>query len=211
MKNNKLTKTDLWAALLCLMSMIPGAIFYSKMPAKVPMHWDINSNPDSFAPKWLIIFVFPLILCVVNILICFFSAKSGEEEKMPSQMKGFVRFIIPVIAIALETVTVGYSLDVKFFSNVGMWVSCLVGVLFVIIGNYLPKTRQNAIFGIKIPPTLKSETVWVKTHRMAGWLYVAAGFAFIILALAELFIAEAFLLIAVVAITFVYPFVISEN
>jgi len=51
----------------------------------------------------------------------------------------------------------------------------LMGVLFVIIGNYLPKCKQNYTIGIKIPWTLNNEENWNKTHRFAGWLWTACG------------------------------------
>jgi len=52
-----------------------------------------------------------------------------------------------------------------------------VGVLFLILGNYLPKTRQNWLMGIRTPWTLSDERVWDKTHRFAGPLFMAAGMA----------------------------------
>lgn len=210
MKNRRLTKTDLWAAVLCLMSMLPGAIFYNKIPDDVPMHWDIHNNPTSLAPKWAVLFLFPALLCILNLVVSFFSAGSKQEEKMPKQMRGFVRFIIPTIAILLETVTVGYTMDNGYFSNIGAWVACLLGVMFIVMGNYLPKTQRNWAFGIKIPPTLKSDVVWAKTHRLGGRLFVIAGFAAIILALAGYPIISIIAIAASVLITMIYAFIISE-
>ena len=49
------------------------------------------------------------------------------------------------------------------------------GLMFIIVGNYLPKCKQNYTIGIKIPWTLNSEENWNKTHRFAGWLWTICG------------------------------------
>ena len=55
--------------------------------------------------------------------------------------------------------------------------------MFTIIGNYLPKARQNYTIGIKIPWTLANEENWNRTHRLAGYLWMACGILMIIMCL----------------------------
>ena len=50
-----------------------------------------------------------------------------------------------------------------------------VGLMFAVIGNYMPKFKYNYTMGIKTPWTLASETVWEKTHRKSGALWVCGG------------------------------------
>ena len=50
-----------------------------------------------------------------------------------------------------------------------------MGILFAVLGNMMPKFRQNYFCGIKTPWTYADETVWVRTHRLAGRLFFAAG------------------------------------
>jgi uncharacterized membrane protein len=54
-----------------------------------------------------------------------------------------------------------------------------VGVLLMVIGNYMGKLRKNFFIGIRTPWTLASDAVWERTHRFAGPLFVAAGAAWI--------------------------------
>ena len=61
-----------------------------------------------------------------------------------------------------------------------------VGLLFLILGNYLPKLRRNRIMGIKLPWTLASEENWTRTHRAAGFTWVAAGLLMLLSALLRL-------------------------
>ncbi len=209
MKNKLLTKKDLLTGVLCLLGVIPGAVFYGKLPEKLPYHWDINNQPDSFAPKWLVIFLLPVLMSLFHLIICVISNKSGEEKKMPEQMRTFVRIIIPMITIVLETITVLYAMEA--FKNIGVVVICLLAFIFIVMGNYLPKTRPNGIFGIRLPWTMKNEIVWNKTHRLAGWLMVLVGILIIPLAIGEFYVATIIVLVATILAPVVYSGVLYKK
>ena len=53
--------------------------------------------------------------------------------------------------------------------------SLLMGVLFIFIGNLLPKMQQSYTMGIKLPWTLHNEENWNKTHRLSGKVWVIGG------------------------------------
>jgi len=53
--------------------------------------------------------------------------------------------------------------------------SILMGLFFGALGNYLPVLKKNPYIGIRVPPTMKSDTKWVKTHRFAGPLFLLGG------------------------------------
>ena len=57
----------------------------------------------------------------------------------------------------------------------------LIGMLFIIIGNYMPKARQSYTIGIRIPWTLDNEENWNRTHRLAGWLWMISGIVLAVL------------------------------
>lgn len=64
--------------------------------------------------------------------------------------------------------------------NIGLVVNILVGAVFIIVGNYLPKNKQNYSVGIKLPWTLDDEENWNKTNRLSGYLFIISGFVFIV-------------------------------
>ena len=64
--------------------------------------------------------------------------------------------------------------------NAGRLVSVSIGLLFIVLGNYMGQIRHNYFFGIRNPWTLASDKVWVKTHRRGGWLFIILGLIFII-------------------------------
>ena len=73
------------------------------------------------------------------------------------------------------------EIEIKTYKT--MVVFFIIGVMFIGLGNYMPKLKQNYTIGIKVPWTLNSEENWNMTHRMAGKVYVVAGVISIIIAL----------------------------
>lgn len=64
--------------------------------------------------------------------------------------------------------------------DIEMIVSVIVGSIFIIMGNYMSKNRQNYTVGIKLPWTLNSQENWNRTHRMASKLWIVSGFVVLI-------------------------------
>lgn len=201
-----LTRSDILFSLLCLVGMIPGLIFYKQMPDSLPIHWNINNQPDNFAPKPFVIFGMPAIMMVLNLLCCIIGNTKGSETN-PKPVKTIVRLIIPIIVIVIESITVMYAMDM--LTDIGLICCLLVGIIFIFMGNYLPKTQPNLIFGIKFPWTVSNEDVWHRTHRLAGWMTVLGGIIVIIAAfLGAYYVSLAAMFIALIVPT-VYSYVIS--
>ena len=59
--------------------------------------------------------------------------------------------------------------------NINFMANLLLGVIFIVIGNYLPKCRQNYTIGIKLPWTLSDTENWDRTHRFAGKIWMLCG------------------------------------
>jgi dienelactone hydrolase len=73
----------------------------------------------------------------------------------------------------------------------------LVGAMFVVIGNVMPRARPNWLFGIRTPWTLSNDRVWERTHRLGGLLFVIAG---VLLMIAAFAIPSAFLPAVVIGV-----------
>ncbi len=207
MNKIRLTKTDIFTAALCLTAVLPGIVFYSRLPAEMPVHFDINDQPDRLAPKAVVIFLIPVLMCILQLVCCAF-AFGREKDAVPGKLKAVCRIIIPVITVVLETLTVMFAMDM--YKNIGTVILCLLGLVLIIVGNYMPKTRRNSVFGIKLPSTLRSDRVWDSTHRLAGWLWTLTGIIIIPLAMSELFIVSVILIFIVVAVPVIYSLTISD-
>lgn len=186
MKNNNtdsrkiLTRNDLLTGLLCLLGMIPGLVCYNRLPDTIPIHWGIDNQPDNWAGKNFVIFVMPLLMLALHLLCCAADNLLGQKDSTPKALHSLVRLTVPVLTVFIECVTMLAVMN--HLSDVGRVVLVLLGVMFIFIGNYLPKTRPNRTVGIKLPVTLRNEEVWRRTHRLAGWLEVIGGILTIALA-----------------------------
>lgn len=204
----KLSRTDIFTTLLCLTGIIPGIMFYGKLPEEIPIHFDINSQPDNYAAKWFVIFIIPMLTGILQLICCAF-AFDREGDKIPDKVKTVSRFIIPVVTVLLEIVTIMFALE--RLDNVGTVMMIFLALMMMILGNYMPKCRRNSTFGIKIPTTLKSDHVWDKTHRFAGRLWIIAGIAVIILSSAEMLIPAMAVMFSALLIPIAYSFAIEDN
>ena len=93
------------------------------------------------------------------------------------------------------------------------WTGIGLGLLFILIGNYLPKIPRNFFFGIRVPWTLASEIVWKKTHIIGGWVFVLTGLLMIILSFSKtgLFITLMISVGIILVFSILYPFILYKK
>lgn len=178
-KRNKMNKLINW--LVALVILIPGiylAFAWNSLPAKVPMHFDINGNADRYGDKSELLRTV-LILPAVSLFVYFLLAniyridpkKYAVENRVRLKRIAFaiVCFISALTCIIIYSASHGGS---KF--DVSLILSA-VGLLFAIIGNYLPNLKPNYFAGMRLPWTLENPENWRKTHALAGKLWFAGG------------------------------------
>jgi uncharacterized membrane protein len=98
---------------------------------------------------------------------------------MSPVLRGVVVWSVPVLSILCSGLTLAWALGYEL--RVERIMPCFIGLLLIVIGNYLPKTKQSYTMGIRIPWTLNSEENWNRTHRLAGFLWVLGGLYFIVM------------------------------
>lgn len=176
--NNDIRKTTIITTIVCLLPVIAGIVLYNRLPDTLVTHWDSNGNPNGWESKMVGAIVFPGILVIVNLLFPLLLKVDPKYNNINGKVKALLHWIIPIVSIfcSASTLAVGLGYD----SKVEITTPLFVGLIFVIIGNYLPKTKQTYTVGIKLPWTLASEDNWNKTHRLAGFLWVVCGILFMI-------------------------------
>lgn len=176
MKENR--KTMILTCLLCLLPMALGLYFYKELPDQMPIHWNAAGEVDGYAPKALAVFGFPVFFAALELLMFFVILNDPKKQNQSNIMRQLGFWSLPVIGIIVYTATIfsglGYDLPITTI------VMILVGVLFIIVGNYMPKAKQNYTIGIKLPWTLDDTENWNKTHRLGGFLWVIGGIVFLI-------------------------------
>ena len=140
-------------------------------------------------------------------IICCLITNTDERAKNNGKAYTIVRFLMPVIAFVIEGMIILYALEK--LTNIAAVTGLFISAILVVIGNYMPKTRQNKFLGIKTPRTLSDERIWDKTHRFAGFVWTIGGIALLPVFLLGLYIPALILMSVVVMIPVVYSFVVK--
>ena len=162
-------------SIVILLPILAGLILWNQLPEQMPAHWNVSGEVDGWSSKAFAVFGFPSILLAAQWLCMLGSSADPKKENHPAKVLHLVLWFIPVLSVVLHSIIYAVALGKEVRVEVVMPV--LMGLIFAIIGNYLPKCKQNYTIGIKIPWTLSSEENWNKTHRFAGRLWTACGLA----------------------------------
>lgn len=171
MKNRN--KKAVITSCVCLLPVLLSIPVYGSLPQQVAIHFNSEGIPDNYVPKILAAFGIPMAAAFLNFLMHTFSDKYTEKTKTPPALTLVLNWIVPFITLLFMPVTLFAALGMEV--PVRMLTCVTIGLLFTVIGNFLPKCRQNRIVGIKLPWTLKSEENWKKTHHLAGYFWVIGG------------------------------------
>ena len=162
-------------SIIILLPILAGVVLWDQLPDPMPTHWNAAGEIDGWSSKPFAVFGLPFILLAAQWLCMLGTAADPKKNNHPTKVVHLVLWIIPVLSVVLHTFTYLIALGYGVRMEVVMPILC--GLIFVIIGNYLPKCKQNYTIGIKIPWTLNNEENWNKTHRFAGFLWVVCGAA----------------------------------
>lgn len=170
-------KLWIFTALLVLTPMPAGLILWNRLPDTMVTHWGVDGVADGWSGKGFSVFVLPLILLAVHglcLLATTIDHKNRDQSKKALQM---IFWIMPVTSW-FSCGTIYAAAMGKSLGMIGL-VPVFMGLIFVIMGNYMPKVKQNRTLGVKLPWTLANEENWNKTHRYCGRLWVMGGLVLI--------------------------------
>ncbi len=204
-----------WALALALAasSWIATAIVYAKLPATIPIHWNIHGKVDGYGTKATLLLVPIATLGFLGFFRClsYLSPKGYEVDTFRSTM-----VFVMVCVVALFVVMQGVILLVTWQTvarvahpiDIGRVLFANMFLFLALIGNQMGKIRRNFYIGVRTPWTLASERVWNDTHRLAAWSMVVGSLIGFLLVVAGLSLLLAFAVLIVSAmIPVVYSFV----
>lgn len=179
-KTSKEDRNYLWSSLLCLIPILIGLLIYNQLPEQMPIHWNINGEIDGYASKNFAIIYLPLFLFLIDLFTKFMIVNDPKRAGHPKKMLNVLKYMIPFLSMSITILMIaeGRGYQINF---VNLFFECLVGIIFLLIGNYLPKVRQNHVMGIKLPWTLSDEDNWNKTNRLGGYIFMSAGLVMLII------------------------------
>ena len=169
----KILKTLIVTSILIVLPVLAGIILWDRLPEQMATHWNAAGDIDGWTSKPFTVFGLPRILLAAQWLCVLGTLADPKQENHPVKVLHLVLWIIPVLSLVLGTIT--YATALGKTVQVEVIMPILIGLILAIIGNYMPKCKQNYTIGIKIPWTLNSEENWNRTHRFAGWLWTFSG------------------------------------
>ena len=197
-KKNKIT--IIFANILTLLPIVSGVILWNRLPASLPIHWNLAGEADSYGSKAFFVFGLPLIMLALLWVCIILTSLDKESKKQNPKAVSAMLLIIPLLSCCLSGLTYGAVLYESTFPI--YFINLILGGMFIIIGNYLPKCKQSKTMGIKIKWTLESEENWQATHRFGGivWFFCGAALVLTILLPEKLSMAAMFVLLLVAAL-----------
>ena len=160
------------SSLVTLSPIAFGVIMWNKLPEVMSTHWGVSGEADGFSSRTFAVFGLPLILLALN-FICIVTS-FFDKKNQGTKAQNMIYYIVP--AISLFTNAMVYSAAFEKTWDFAAIIPLILGLLFAVMGNLMPKIRQNSTLGFKVKWTLQSEENWNATHRFGGKVMVIAGF-----------------------------------
>ena len=164
--------------LITLLPILLGLILWNRLPDTVAVHWGADGQADGWAGKAYAVFGLPCLLAAIHLFAVLFTLNDPRRKNINKKPLMLVFWLIPVLSL----VTNGIVYLTAMGADIDVFVICfvLIGIVFIVFGNYMPKLQQNYTVGIKMPWTLNSTENWNRTHRLGGRLFIVGGILMIL-------------------------------
>ena len=155
--------------MVCLSPILLGLLLWDKLPDIMPIHFDVNGNADNFASKEFTVLGLPVLMVLFQGISCLASDLNEKKHGKNKKIEAVTKWTLPVVTIILQLATfgivLGYNVDIRIVAGF------IVGVMFLFLGNYLPK--MDYIKNYKLEPEKAK-----KINRFLGFETVIMGILF---------------------------------
>lgn len=190
-------------SVIILLPIIAGLILWDKLPEQIATHFNAQGDADGFSSKAFAVFGLPVFLLAIHWICALGTSADPKSKNHSDKMVTLVLWICPVISLLCNSLVYTYAMEIPV--DVSFIMMLFFGAVFVVIGNYLPKCKQNYTIGIKISWTLNDEENWNYTHRLSGIIWVAGG---VIIMLTSVF-RQNLIFVTIMLLLAIIPFILS--
>ncbi|HUX75866.1 MAG TPA: SdpI family protein, partial [Anaerolineae bacterium] len=153
-------------------------VVWPTVSSRIPVHWNAAGKVDGYGGKAEGLLLLPAIALGIYLLLLFI-------PRIDPGRANYVQFSGPYLIVryaVLAMMAAIYGISLLAIKGVGFNMTRVIlgviGLLFIVLGNVMGKVRPNWFVGVRTPWTLSSKRSWVRTHRLAGWLFTLAGLIF---------------------------------
>ena len=171
-----------WFSLAVIAVMFAMAAWaWPQVPERIPVHWNIRGEVDGYGGRFVGLLLLPLAALGVYMLMQLARLVDPGKANYENFAQAFA--MIRLVFVLFMATIYGVMVRAAFGHVVAMGTIMFLamGVLFIVLGNFMGKLRPNWFVGVRTPWTLSSRLSWDKTHRLAGWLFVLMGALFFVL------------------------------
>ena len=199
----KYRRTLIITSLVLLIPVIVGLLLWNRLPDPMPSHWNIHGEVDGWSSKAFTVFGLPALMLALQWVCVLASMADPKYKNYNPKMIKLMFWICPAIGLVLSFMVypaaLGYSVPIETIMPL------LVGALFIVVGNWLPKCQQTYTMGIKLPWTFASEENWNATHRFGGKVWFFGGIATMLTA----FLGNFWIMMGILAVMVILPTIYS--
>ena len=174
----KYKSTVIVTIVITLLPILAGLILWDSLPDRIATHWGADGQVNGWSGKASAVFTMPCILAVMQLIVSVITLNDPKRRNIHRKPLTLVLWIVPVMSLIVNGIIYAIALGADI--NVEVIISILIGVLFIALGNYMPKLQQNYTVGIRVPWTLTSAENWSRTHRLGGKMFILGGVLLII-------------------------------
>ena len=183
---NRIKEEKKYIVLSLLASFLPvfiGLLLYRKLPDTIAIHFNQYGEPDGYTSKMKAILFPGLFLPLIDLLTIWMTVADPKGVNLGRKVFRMILWIVPAAALFCSVAIYGSALIPGM--DMMKMICLLIGLLFIVIGNYLPKCRQNYTVGLRNAWTLSDAVIWDKTHHLGGYMMMACGLVMIFLAFTD--------------------------
>ena len=158
-------------SIVCLSPILLGVLLWNKLPDTMAIHFNIYGEPDNLASKGFVVFGLPVLMVILQGFCCFINDINAYKHGERKKFEAVTKWIIPCLTVILQVITLGYGLGWNI--DIRRTVSIIVGIILVVIGNYLPKFDYIKNYDIDAEKAKK-------INRFIGYETVVMGLLFFI-------------------------------
>jgi len=202
--------------IIAAVSVIAAAVAMNFLPDVVPINYNVFGEVGGRGSKcWL--FLFPLIAVIASVVWSIYirareKRLNAADEKTTARMKnnGKVLFVILLAyevfvlvgqaVMTVHLISMGEDNSGAMPAGLSSVLCCALGVLYVVIGNIIPKARLGAVLGVRTKWSMKNERAWQYSNRFGGAALFTAGVLIIAEALIFRGMTVLYILLGIIAV-----------
>ncbi|HBM74158.1 MAG TPA: hypothetical protein DD429_01200 [Clostridiaceae bacterium] len=168
--------------ILMFLPLILSCIAFNFLPDKIPAHYGLNGEVNRYGSKTEV-FILPVIVILFGLFLLLMERLASKNESNGNANNQKATVVSSVMALLVFNVLTAIFLYTSLKQVLNLYAAVdinriifsLIGIVFIVIGNFMPKLKRNSIIGLRTKWSLSSDKVWQKSQRFGGISFIVAG------------------------------------